>query len=71
MWTTDKNESITFCSYNIYHNSNVHRTSSEKSLFLLFCVNWQRLLKVFHVHLVVDFIERSFMYQKEVIIFLC
>ncbi len=24
MWTTDKDQSITFCSYNIYYNSNVY-----------------------------------------------
>ncbi len=24
IWTTDKDQSITFCSYNIYYNSNVH-----------------------------------------------
>ncbi len=24
MWTMDKDESITFCSYNIYYNSNVY-----------------------------------------------
>ncbi len=24
MWAMDKDESITFCSYNIYYNSNVH-----------------------------------------------